>query len=161
MIRCDKQNNTKTVLGFKFFFFKYTAIILNFLDYNTRRAPVYEQVQYTKYLFGSKSSSQSNVSSRGVDSSSETEELTTLSEIDNQAPLLGGSNEWLNDDPIMCDHSYAEDGSLPSGRGTFSSIETVQSAVELENGCNVILQGRIGQVEFAASCLLFCLLICL
>lgn len=82
-----------------------------------------------------------------MDSSSaadESEELTTLSEIGSQAPLLGGSTEWLSDGPIMYDHSVRESAARVPSR--VPSIETVQSVIELQNGCNVILQGRIGQV---------------
>lgn len=122
------------------------------LDFNVRRGPVYEHVHLPRTLFGSKTSSVSSLSTKGAGDTSvldETEELTQLSDIDNETPLLGNSREWLNDDLLFYERDCwlgrsITPSSLASG---FPSLETLQSVVELKHGCNVVLQGRIGQVN--------------
>lgn len=118
-------------------------------DYNWRRGPVYEHV-LPRNFFASKASSVNSLSSKAASVTDETvEELTQLSDIDNEIPLLGNSREWLTDDLNFYEHNFWMGRSLTPSSLTsgFPSLETLESVVELEDGCNVVLQGRIGQVK--------------
>lgn len=122
------------------------ALLLLFLDFNTRRGPAYELIHLRKNLFGSKLSSVNSLTSKGAESLSvddETEELTTLSDIDNEIVLLGNSREWETDHMLFYEHNNCWFGQSTTPPAL---IEALESVVELENGCNVVLQGRIGQV---------------
>lgn len=120
-----------------------------FLDYNWRRGPIYEHV-LPRNLFGSKANSTASLTSKITGDTSitdEVEELTQLSDIDNEIPLLGNSREWLNDELNYYEHNWLGRSLTPSSlTSSFPSLETLESVVELEDGCNVVLQGRIGQV---------------
>lgn len=120
------------------------------LDYNWRRGPIYEHV-LPRSFFSSKTNSTVSLTSKTTGDTSftdETEELTQLSDIDNEIPLLSNSREWLNDELSFYEHNCWLGRSLtPSSlTSSFPSLETLESVVELEDGCNVVLQGRIGQV---------------
>lgn len=137
------------------------------LDYNMRRGPVYEHVHHSRNIFSSsKTNSMSSLSTRYGRAGSSTEdvreELTQLSDIDNEIPLLmGSSKDCLNDEEDLTwyDHSCWFGAMTPSSlMSGFPSLETLQSVVELENGCNVVLQGRIGQVGLFNQ-IFFCFLL--
>lgn len=116
-----------------------------------RRGPIYEHIHQPRNIFGSKANSVTSLSSKGAGNLStgdETEELTQLTDIDNEVPLLSNSREWLNEDVMLYEHNCWLGRSITPSSLTscFPSLETLESVVELEDGCNVVLQGRIGQV---------------